>query len=91
MYRRYYTKRFQKSFNKILRSGKINRKEVELVIDILADGKILPSKYQDHPLHGTYDGFRECHIKFNLLLVYKIKNQELVLVLFDIGSHPKLF
>jgi len=87
MYYKHYTKRFKKSFNKILRSGKVNREEVEAVIDIIASEKKLGAEYQDHPLHGYFDGFRECHVKSNLLLIYKIKNQELILILFDIGTH----
>ena len=38
MYNRHYTKRFLKSFNKIVRSGKVKREEVEIIIDILASG-----------------------------------------------------
>ena len=91
MYHKHNTKRFEKSFNKILRSGKIKREEVEFVINILASGRHLVSKYQDHSLQGNLDGFRECHIKSNILLIYYIKNQELVLVLFDIGTHSELF
>lgn len=91
MYYKHYTKRFQKSFKKIIRSGKIERKEIESIINILASGNKLAPKYQDHLLHGSLYGFHECHIKPDLLLIYYIKNKELVLVLFDIGSHSELF
>ena len=91
MYHKHYTKRFQKSFKKIIRSGKIQREEVEFVIDMLVSGRKLGPQYQDHSLHGKYDGFRECHVRGDLLLMYYIKNQELVLVLFDIGTHSELF
>lgn len=33
----------------------------------------------------------ECHIEPNWLLVYKIKNNELILLLFATGSHSDLF
>ena len=91
MYHKHYTKRFQKSFKKVIHSGKIKREEVELVIDILAKGKELPLKYKDHFLHGSLAGLHECHIKPDLLLIYQIKNKELVLILLDIGSHSELF
>jgi len=91
MYYKHYTKRFQKSFKKIIRSGKIKREEVESVVNVLASRKKLDKKYQDHILHGGLGGFHECHIKGDLLLIYYIKNQELVLVLFDIGTHSELF
>ncbi|MBI2631364.1 type II toxin-antitoxin system YafQ family toxin [Candidatus Nomurabacteria bacterium] len=91
MYHKHYTKRFQKSFKKIIHSGKIKRLEVESIINILASGQKLAPKHQDHLLHGSLDNLRECHVKGDLLLIYYIKNQELVLVLFDIGSHSELF
>lgn len=91
MYLKFYTKQFQKSFNKALRSGKVKRENIEFVIDLLASGSILGPGFQDHSLHGKYDGFRECHIRGDILLVYKIEKQKLVLVLFDIGSHSELF
>lgn len=91
MYHKHYTKRFLKSFKKVIRSGKIKREDIELVVDILASGAEPAPKYQDHPLHGSLLGLRECHIKGDALLIYYIKNQELVLVLFDIASHSELF
>ncbi len=36
-------------------------------------------------------GIRECHIKPDLLLVYKIEQEILSLILIDLGSHSKLF
>ena len=91
MYYTHYTKRFQKSLKKVMRSGKISSAEIEFVIDILASGKNLAPKYKDHILHGSLAGFHECHIKSDLLLIYYIKNKELILVLFDIGTHSELF
>ncbi|MES3032057.1 MAG: type II toxin-antitoxin system YafQ family toxin [Patescibacteria group bacterium] len=91
MYLKFYTKQFQKSYNKFLHSGKIKRKDIDYVIDLLASGASLDSTYQDHALHGEYDGFRECHIRGDILLLYKIEEQKIVLVLFDIGTHSELF
>ena len=90
MYHKHYTKRFQKSFKKIIHSGKIKREEVEFVADTLASGNKLISKYQDHALHGSQRGLRECHIRGNILLIYEIKDLELVLVLINIGNHSEL-
>lgn len=85
------TKQFKKSLNKILSSGKFKRKEIEIVIEMLGEGLRLPIKHRDHDLQGEYLGYRECHIKADLLLVYKIEKDKLLLVLVDIGSHSKLF
>ena len=90
MYHKHYTKRFQKSLKKVIHSGKIKRQEIESVIDVLVSGKKPPSKFQDHFLHGSLSGIRECHVRGDILLMYQIKNQELVLVLIDIGNHSEL-
>ena len=61
------------------------------VIDILSNGEELSSKYKDHYLQGDYIGFKECHIKPDWLLVYKIDNNILVLTLSRTGKHSDLF
>jgi mRNA interferase YafQ len=85
------SKNFEKSLKKVLTSGKVKLKEIEKVINIFTDGKKLPAKYRDHALQGDWKGYRECHIQGDLLLIYKIENDRLVLVLIDIGSHSQLF
>ena len=61
------------------------------VIDILSKEEELSSKYKDHYLQGDYIGFKECHIKPDWLLVYKIDNNILVLTLSRTGTHSDLF
>jgi len=91
MYHKHYTKQFQKSFNKILSSGKVKRIEVESVVDMLSKGEKLSEIYRNHKLHGEYMGYEECHIKGDLVLIYKIEKEQLILVLIDLGSHSELF
>ena len=38
-----------------------------------------------------YADFRECHIKPDWLLIYRIDNEDLLLFLFRTGSHSDLF
>lgn len=66
-------------------------KELENVVDTLANEKVLDKKYKAHELKGTFAGFIECHIKPNWLLIYKIDNKELELFLFRTGTHSDLF
>ena len=91
MYRKRYAKKFKISIRKLLRSGNDIREVVEDVIEILASGKSLDRKYHDHTLTGDLKGYRECHIKPDILLIYKIEKDVLILVLADIGSHANLF
>ena len=85
------TSRFRKSLKKLLGSGRFNRKEVEVVVDILARGEKLGAHYRDHELSAEFSGHRECHIRPDLLLIYKIEENNLVLVLVNLGSHEDLF
>lgn len=91
MYRIFPTSGYRKSFKKLARSGAFSIKEIENVVDVLASGKPLNKKYKDHQLKGEYKDYRECHVFSDLLLMYKIENEELVLILIDIGSHSQLF
>ena len=61
------------------------------IIEQLANGEPLEAKYRDHDLSGDYQGWRECHIEPDWLLVYKLLDDVLVLLLNRIGSHSELF
>lgn len=91
MYFQYHTPKFKKSLKKILHSGKVGRSEIEDVTSVLSLGKKLENKYRDHKLLGEYAGYRECHIRPDLLLLYKIDKKSKVLVLINLGSHSEIF
>jgi len=61
------------------------------VIRVLAAGKELDPKFRDHNLTGNWSGHRECHIKPDWLLIYRIEGNDLILVLARTGSHSDLF
>ena len=60
-------------------------------IDILAKGSQLLPEYQDHQLKGRLADFRECHIKSDWLLVYRIIEDKLILSLHCTGTHADIF
>ena len=60
-------------------------------ITLLAKGDVLPQKYMDHKLQGRFADFRECHIKGDWLLIYRIIEDKLVLSLHSTGTHADLF
>lgn len=62
---------------------------VQQTVELLAAGRPLEAKLRDHPLKGGYDGYRECHIKPDLLLIYIQTTDELRLI--RLGSHSELF
>lgn len=51
----------------------------------------LPKKFKDHTLTGNHKDKRECHLAPDLLLIYSIENEILILNLLDIGNHSSLF
>lgn len=64
---------------------------LEDVVNRLAMREPLEERYIDHLLSGDYDGFRECHITPDWLLVYQVRENELVLFLSRTGTHSDLF
>lgn len=84
------TNRFKKDLRMIIKRG-YNTKIIEGIISELSEGKQLAEKYYDHPLHGEWEGCRECHILPDWLLIYKVDGKELILYLMRTGSHSDLF
>lgn len=64
-----YTSRFKKDY-KLLKRRNCDISKMLDVIDLLREGVELPPKYHDHPLHGDYEGHRDCHIEPNWVLIY---------------------
>ena len=94
MYTIVFSRRFKRSLEKLKRSGKFSAAatdDYKCVTELLKSGERLPPIYRDHALVGDYAGYRECHIKGDLLLVYKQRDDVLVLLLIDIGGHSQLF
>ena len=87
-----FTSNFKKQYKKIKKQGKDLNKLYE-IIEKLAEGKELEPKYKNHTLLNDkrYKDCKECHIEPDWLLVYQIKDNELILLLFATGSHSELF
>ena len=59
------------------------------VLTLLASDTPLPAKYVDHALRGEWKDFRDCHVKLDLVLIYRKADQD-VLQLVRLGSHSEL-
>lgn len=64
---------------------------LEKVLDFLIAGNSLPKKYHAHSLKGEFKGCFECHLRPDVLLIYKKDRQEISILLLRIGSHSDLF
>lgn len=93
MYLIHSTKDYNRSYKKLRRSGLKETvfDDLDAVIDTLARGGMLNEACREHQLNGTLKEYSECHIKGDLLLIYQIQHNKLVLLLVDIGSHSYLF
>lgn len=59
------------------------------IILLLVKKKPLPAVNLDHPLTGNWVNHRECHVKNDVLLIYK--TNEKFLYLSRLGFHSELF
>jgi mRNA interferase YafQ len=84
------TPRFKKDFKREVKSDPDMSILVSNVLDLLVSDTPLPVKLRDHGLSGAWKGFRDCHIKPDLVLIYKKVDDDL-LKLVRLGSHSELF
>lgn len=85
-----FTGKFKRSL-KLARKRGLDLSLLENVIDMLQNNIALEEKYRDHELKGKYQGFRECHIQLDWLLIYLKEDGILTLTLIDTGTHADLF
>lgn len=85
-----FTNQFKRDL-KLAKKQNKNLDELFHVVDVLASGGTLDEKYRDHSLTGNYKDTRECHIEQDWLLIYEIRENILVLMLYRLCSHSELF
>ena len=59
------------------------------MLKLLLENKPLAEKYKDHALMGDWSDHRDCHVKPDLVLIYRKPNRK-VLQLVRMGSHSEL-
>ena len=79
MYKIRPSSRFQRDLKKIKKRN-YDISLLERVLKMLAAGEELPAKYRDHALIGDFAGCRECHIAPDWLLIYEVRESELIFV-----------
>ena len=60
------------------------------VVEMLRRRETLPVRYRDHALTVDRAGVRDCHIRPDWVLIYEVREVELVLLLVETGSHSDL-
>jgi mRNA interferase YafQ len=72
------------------RHGKTLDQLLMEAVDLLAADRPLPPRNADHALSGVWADFRDCHLKPDLVMIYR-KKGETTLELVRLGSHSELF
>ena len=84
-----FTTRFKKDYKLAIKRHR-STDLLDEIIRTLSQGEKLPEKNRDHELSGNWEGFRECHIQPDWLLIYRIEDDVLVLTLARTGTHSDL-
>lgn len=86
-----YTSRFRRDYKreKSGRHAKTIQEDLKAVLDLLAADTPLPRRLLDHSLSGEWRDHRDCHIKPDLVLIYR-KPDDQYLDLVRLGSHSQL-
>ena len=63
---------------------------ISRIVALLSTDQVPPESNRDHALSGKWQNYRECHIKPDLLLIYRKPNAN-ILRLARLGSHSELF
>ena len=82
------TSQFRKDLKRCLKRG-YDQGPLCAVIDTLRIPAPLPPENRDHRLSGSYAGHRECHIRPDWLLIYRVEGNALYLD--RMGTHADLF
>ena len=83
-----YSTQFKKDFKRIIKRG-FKIKSIYIVMKKLEHGENLGQDYKEHSLVGKYEGYLECHIGPDWLLIYKTHEDHLYFA--RTGTHADLF
>ena len=78
---------FKKDIKRLQKRDK-DMKKLKIVIEKLLEKQDLEPKYKDHALIGNWNGYRDCHIEPDWLLIYRTSETNLFLA--RSGSHSDL-
>lgn len=87
-----YTAKFKRDYKREKKSGQhraVLDNELIHIVKLLAADAPLPARHRDHALINNWQDHRDCHIKPDLILIYR-KPDLGTLELVRLGSHSQL-
>lgn len=82
------TSQFKRDVKRVKKRDK-DMSKLRTLLTLLMDQSPLPDTYQDHPLRGNWNGYRDAHIEPDWLLLYRVVGNKLQLA--RTGSHADIF
>ena len=84
-----WSRRFKKDYARCLSQGK-DMRTLDALLSLLMNEKPLPPHYKDHPLKGERAHYRDAHIEFDWILIYRNDRESKSLLLAALGSHSEI-
>ena len=86
-----YTGQFKRDYKRESkgRHKKAVREDLQALVELLAADRPFPAKCYSHVLSGNWADHRDCHVKPDLVLIYR-KPGDGALQLVRLGSHSEL-
>lgn len=81
--------RFKRDYKREKKSDSKLDDVLNPIVEMLLKDADLPARLSDHALSGEWKGFRDCHVKPDLVLIYRKSADALALA--RLGSHSELF
>ncbi len=84
------TNKFKRDYKRISAGAYRDLDDLLLqAVTLLAQDAPLPRRFRDHALAGEWDDHRDCHLKPDLILIYRKPDAD-TLQLVRLGSHSDL-
>ena len=85
-----FTNQFKKDYKLAQKRG-YDLSEFQEIVDKLRNREPLDPKYKDHPLSNNWKNHRDFHLHPDVVVIYCIKNNNLILEMVRMESHSDLF
>ena len=90
MYEVIFTNQFKKDY-KLCMKRKYDILLLDELLDAMAEFGTVPSVYRPHILSGKLEGYWECHVKSDWLLLWLLNEDQKTITLIGTGTHSDLF
>jgi mRNA interferase YafQ len=83
------TRAFERDWTRLDHSGRYDMNALKACMLLIVANNGLPPEYKNHLLKGDWDGYWECHVGGDFLLIYELREQ--YVIFHRAGTHSELF